>query len=131
MPVWESPSVADEPEVSISHWQILEISTGQRFFVGHDVRYNVGRVSTPVCNFDPVSLRGETQSGRRYQMFGAPCHDLDGQWLWGLCCRARGYDSFKDVAASLLVGLSTGSQVRNDGSIELRLTFEPAGDVYL
>jgi ribosomal protein L34 len=106
MPVWESPSVTDEPEVSISQWRILETPDGQRYFVGHDDRHRTGRVSTPVRTFDPSIQQGESKSGRRYRMVGPPGRAVDGQWLWDRCCKVREVESYIDVTQQMLEGTS-------------------------
>ncbi|AXF24130.1 hypothetical protein CUJ89_27765 [Burkholderia pyrrocinia] len=60
----------DEPGVSLLQWSMLENDGGTRHFVGADERDFTGRVSSEVVTFDRLTLRGQTQSGRIYQLIG-------------------------------------------------------------
>ncbi|WP_338326451.1 BPSL0761 family protein [Burkholderia multivorans] len=72
MPIWTLASVTAEPELVLSQWRILETAEATRHFVGADARDSTGRVSSAVVTFDRLTLRGQTQSGRVYQLIGQP-----------------------------------------------------------
>lgn len=68
MPIWTLASVTTEPEVVLSQWRIFETAEATRHFVGADARDSTGRGSSEVVTFDRLTLRGQTQSGRVYQL---------------------------------------------------------------
>ena len=102
MPVWSVASVCEEPELSLSNWQILETQVGSRHFVGIDLRDDTGRVSTAIQQFDPTALRGVTSSGRVYQLVGPRGRSEHGQYIWERWCSVNGITSYTDVTTELL-----------------------------
>lgn len=65
-------SVSEEPEVTVTHWGIMQDRHGYRL-VG---LYHVpglgrsGRVSSPITEFDEHAMVATTSSGRRYHLSG-------------------------------------------------------------
>lgn len=104
MPIWTLASVTDEPAVSLSQWRILETAEGTRHFVGADVRDRTGRVSSTIVMFDCQSLRGETQSGRIYQLIGEAGWSSNADYVWGRWCKANSVASYTDVTRQLILG---------------------------
>ncbi|KVG15687.1 MULTISPECIES: hypothetical protein [Burkholderia] len=103
MPIWTLASVTAEPEVVLSRWRILETAEATRHFVGADARDSTGRVSSEVVTFDRLTLRGQTQSGRVYQLIGQPGWSSDAEYVWKCWCEVNGVASYADVTKQLLV----------------------------
>jgi hypothetical protein len=105
MPIWTIASVTTEPQVTLSRWRILETEEGTRHFVGADARDFTGRVSSAIVVFDPPALRGQTISGRIYQLIGEPSWSSDADYVWSLWCRVNNVPSHNDVTKQLLRGV--------------------------
>jgi hypothetical protein len=103
MPIWTLAAVTAEPEVSLSRWRIFETAEGTRHFVGADERDHTGRVSTAIVMFDCDSLRGETESGRIYQLIGEAGWSSNADYVWERWCKVNSVVSFTDVTRQLLV----------------------------
>lgn len=59
--------------IALVDWNIIEIPlTKSRHFVGFSIYDNVGRVSTPILEFDEATAEGKTESGSMYFMRGKP-----------------------------------------------------------
>lgn len=104
MALWRIGPVAAEPEVSIVRWRVLEIDGGTRHFVGTDERDFSGRVSSPIVAFDHHTLRGETLSGRVYQLVGKPGRSDNADYVWQCWCMGTEVKSYSDVTSQLLTG---------------------------
>lgn len=109
MPIWKIGSVAEAPSVSLLQWRILETDDGTRHFVGSDKRDFTGRVSSAIQQFDPGNLRGETQSGRIYQLVGGAGYSDNGDYVWKNWCRVNDVKSYTDVTEQLLAGAGDGT----------------------
>ncbi|AOI60671.1 hypothetical protein [Burkholderia diffusa] len=104
MPIWRLPSADEAPDVTLSSWRIFEIDAGTRHFVGADTLDFSGRVSSAITVFDRVTLRGQTQSGRVYQLVGRDGWSLDAEYVWKRWCALNDVKSYSDVTLQLLVG---------------------------
>lgn len=81
--IWQVAEVKDQPEVTLVDWSIREIHPrGTRHFVGYHQRGHEGRVSSAIVQFDPVSQKGRTKSGRVYCLFGPPGHSQNAEYVW-------------------------------------------------
>jgi len=86
--IWGSASVDAEPEKWIDSWQVFKVTKcvanqdvyGFHFF-GRNTKEHAGAVSSKIVSFDPVSMRGVTNSGRIYQLMGSPGHDGDADYV--------------------------------------------------
>jgi len=65
----DAASVSAEPEEYLTHWQIITVSTGERFFCGLRANGSI-RISTPIVEYDAIMQTGRTQSGRLYRLIG-------------------------------------------------------------
>ncbi|RKE39529.1 hypothetical protein B0G76_5957 [Paraburkholderia sp. BL23I1N1] len=102
MPIWKIAPVSDEPGVSLLQWSILETDDGTRHFVGTDERDSTGCVSSEVVTFDRLTLQGETQSGRVYQIIGQPSRPSNAEYVWECWCRVNSVTSHTDITRQLL-----------------------------
>jgi hypothetical protein len=109
MPIWQIGPVADAPAVSLLEWRILETDDGTRHFVGSDERDMTGRVSSAIMLFDGALLRGETQSGRVYQLLGSAGFSSNGDYVWQTWCKVNDVNSYTDVTQLLLSEVSDDS----------------------
>lgn len=101
MNVWTIADVAEEPEVTLTNWQVLELPNGDRHLVGYALESRRGRVSSCIETFDRLSLRAVTSSGRTYQLRGHPGIDRDGEYVWRLWARLNQAPQFSDVSAEV------------------------------
>ena len=96
MTVWNVESVNGEPEIVLVRWRIMETDTGERHLVGARDDFT-GRVSTAMTKFDPLRMVATTESGRIYQLRGAPGHNADARYVWEQWCLVNGVRKFNDV----------------------------------
>jgi hypothetical protein len=101
MTTWTIADVAEEPEVTLTDWQIRELPNEDRHLVGFVLESRKGRASSLVAVFDPASMRAVTGSGRAYQLYGRPGLDCYGEHVWGNWARLYGVTDFSDVSANV------------------------------
>lgn len=93
-----APSVASEPDVALTRWQVRQVGpAGTRHCVGW-AEYE-GRVTSSVVHFEPESRTATTRSGRRYRLEGPPGVDPDAEWVWSWWSDANGVRFWTDVSA--------------------------------
>ncbi|AFQ52177.1 hypothetical protein [Burkholderia cepacia] len=112
MPIWRLPPSDEAPDVTLSSWRILEIDAGTRHFVGADALGFTGRVSSAITVFDRGTLRGQTLSGRVYQLVGQDGWSLDAEYVWKRWCALNNVKSYSDVTSQLLAGTGDNCHVR-------------------
>lgn len=84
--IWKPTSVTDEPSTTLYQWQIYDVDgdfdhAGKtRHFMGYTGRE--GRVSSPVIEFDSVTMQGRTKSGRVYKLSGRPGFNSVATYVW-------------------------------------------------
>lgn len=88
--IWRTSSVNDEPQIKLIQWDIKQDNAGNGYFVGTRADDGSGRVSTAIVEFDPERRRGRTQSGRVYELLGAPGYSSNGEYLWSIYKVANG-----------------------------------------
>jgi hypothetical protein len=64
MPIWTTRPVDAQPSLTLVRWRIFQSERNELHFVGYCPENYEGRVSSAIQNFDPVTQRGVTQSGR-------------------------------------------------------------------
>lgn len=77
-----APPVDEQPAASLISWSIKRDHSGSEYFCGVCVENGLGRVTSPIVEFDPKELRGRTRSGRRYRLIGLPGLSADGERAW-------------------------------------------------
>ena len=101
MNVWTIASVEDEPEATLTSWQVLELPNGDRHLVGYAVEDREGRVSSSVQVFDSKSLCAVTSSGRVYRLKGRPGVDKQAQLVWRTWARINQTSQFTDISSAV------------------------------
>lgn len=98
-------SVADEPDISLSHWGIFHAwdKVGKKTL--HGVGWNgEGRASTAIVEFLPRGtdedslIRFKTASGRLYELVGSPGLNGDAAYVWGVWKNINGITKAEDVS---------------------------------
>ena len=92
--IWSSESVEAEPQKWLESWQVFKIVKTNGFedrfglhFSGRNCREYDGAVSSKIERFDPVTMRGVTNSGRVYQLVGLPGYCDDAQYVLEKWCK--------------------------------------------
>ena len=86
--IWKPADVTQEPETKLVDWQVYKVYLEQlgeytMHFNGYTLgAYGEGRVCSPVVEFDKNTMRGVTQSGRIYELVGAPGVNRDAEYVW-------------------------------------------------
>ena len=108
MPVWKASSIEERPSVTLTQWQVFEVrgiaedNFSTVHFVGYNIEEQEGRVSSPVVEFDVTTRRGQTQSGRIYELRGAPGVDEDAAYTWGRWKNINDATDEVDITASFV-----------------------------
>lgn len=85
--IWRPADVSQEPETKLVDWQVYKVYIEQlgeytMHFNGYTLgAYGEGRVCSPVVEFDKNTMRGVTQSGRIYELVGAPGFNRDAEYV--------------------------------------------------
>lgn len=85
MPVWNLPTVEEEPSVRLQRWKVQRFTHGDSkwdFLIGYDVGNACGRCSTRILEFAPASATATTESGRKYVLEAKPGFDSDAQYVF-------------------------------------------------
>ncbi|CAG9269534.1 conserved hypothetical protein [Paraburkholderia caribensis] len=104
MPIWKPLPASELPRIPLSRWRILETEDGSRHFVGVDMFDSSGRVSSPIVNFDPVTMQGTTQTGRIYELIGRRGSSLNVDYVWIRWCELYEIASYTDITEAFLGG---------------------------
>jgi hypothetical protein len=70
-----APPVKEQPHVELTDWAILEVDGGDRHLAGLHTRQTKIRLTTAIASFLAASRLIQTQSGRSYELLGAPTDD--------------------------------------------------------
>lgn len=100
--IWKTPGVAEEPEITVVRWRVLQIIDGplkgQRHVVGFNEIFAEGRVSTAIVSVDFDGRRCFTASGRVYYLHGPSGIDRDAEYVWRWWSAANGVEGI-DVSS--------------------------------
>jgi hypothetical protein len=102
MSIWQARRVADEPEIVLVEWRIMQTDTGERHFVGVRRDQGTGRVSSAIAEFDTHTRVGVTRSGRKYVLEGAPGADGNADYVWAAWCYINRVGTYRDVTDEML-----------------------------
>jgi hypothetical protein len=110
---WAVKPVTAQPSLTLVRWQVMQLPSGDRHFVGYALEAREGRTSSAVKSLDVTTMRGVTSGGRVYELRGKPDWDGDAETVWRAWCRIN------------------EAQTYEDGSQEVwreHLALQPAGD---
>ncbi|MBC7990778.1 MAG: hypothetical protein H7Y19_14515 [Luteimonas sp.] len=96
--IWQAKPLSQRPVIELVRWQVMLLPNGDRHFVGWNVTDREGRATTKIVEFDPVTRRGWTFSGREYQLRGPTGRDADGAYTWQRWMQVNGNTSAIDVS---------------------------------
>jgi len=107
MPIWETLNVDSQPMIVLTNWSVIEVrlrtyDVATRHFSGYVVENYEGRVSSPIMTFDCATMTGETRSGRRYLLRGAPGVHSDSAYVKYQWLLMNGIDGYKDVTGDYI-----------------------------
>lgn len=100
MTVWVASPVAATPVVRLGRWRVYEAADARtRHFAGHNLDRDTGRVSSAITAYDAATHRGRTESGRVYELIGAPAlqADVDAAYVWRAWCALNRVSAYVDV----------------------------------
>lgn len=92
--IWGAAPVEAEPQKWLDAWQVFKVVKTNGFedcfglhFVGRNCVEVTGAVSSKIESFDPVTMRGVTNSGRVYQLIGQPGSCENAEYVLSNWCR--------------------------------------------
>lgn len=106
MSIWKTKPVDDQPSLTLVRWRIFRSDRDENHFVGYCEENLEGRVSSAIQQFDPLTMRGVTQSGRVYELSGAPGFDSDALYVWDTWLRINRVPFCTDITDEVLSELS-------------------------
>jgi len=98
---WATYTVTEQPSLTLTQWQVLQLPNGERHFAGWAVQNREGRASSAIQIFDAANLRGITRSRRVYQLQGAPGCDDDAEHVWRTWARINAQPEWADVSVEV------------------------------
>lgn len=107
MPIWNTKSIVQTPEITLNSWRIFEVS-GQispkitRHFVGYNIGEREGRVSSAIVTFDAAEAKGVTSSGRVYHLYGGAGFNPDAEYVWDHWKFLNQITSIEDVTEEIV-----------------------------
>lgn len=114
---WPVPGPADQPEITLTKWNVFVLPNGDRHFVGWNKGDREGRVSTKITAFDPATGSGRTESGRVYVLEGRTGRNGDAMHTWGRWMEVNGAEDYRDVSAEFQ-GRIDAAQNKNPDSTQ-------------
>jgi len=99
----EIVSVQDQPQTTLTHWQLIKVRRADGTFSRHlsGIADGEGRASTSIVTLDVIQLQATTRSGRVY-VLDRPGHDSDADWVFGNWLRINGCTQHCDQSMALL-----------------------------
>jgi hypothetical protein len=103
MSIWGAANISDQPEVTLTQWQIFEVSSehypGERtcHFCGYNVVDFEGRVSSKIISFDSKRMVGKTNSGRIYKLEGKSGRNSNASYVWANFCAHLKASAVRDI----------------------------------
>lgn len=114
MPYYSTPPVADQPQINLARWRIMQTESGDHHFVGYNIDDQEGRVSTVVLQFDVERRLGITSSGRVYELHGPPGLDPDAGYVWHVWKAVNHVTKAEDITEDVLSGHATVGRAEGD-----------------
>ena len=79
------PPTEVQPDVVLTHWSVIRISSGAEHWdvlLGHCTESGIGRLSTPLMEFNATNAIATTRSGREYLLSGPHGVDEDALYVY-------------------------------------------------
>ena len=77
---------SESQEITLRRWRVMEIEapdgTRSRHVLGHDVKNDRGRASSPIMEFNQETMIATTRSGSSYKLVGLPGNSRLGKGAW-------------------------------------------------
>lgn len=99
--IWATHQVTEQPTLTLTQWQVLQLPNGERHFVGWAIQNREGRASSAIGVFDVASLRGITRSQRVYQLQGRSGCDDDADHVWRTWACINSQPEWVDVSGEV------------------------------
>ncbi|MER8573352.1 hypothetical protein NKG99_14420 [Mesorhizobium sp. M1409] len=100
-------SVTEEPEVVLTHWGLMQENRIGFRLVGVHATTGRGRVTSPLVEFEELTMTAKTESGRTYRLRGPTDPDATAAMIhehiqrWGLTVRDVAMADIGDLAFAL------------------------------
>lgn len=96
--MWFRPS--NETQVEMYSWSVKQVqckrlNSSTRHLVG--LVNGIGRVCSPIQNFDKSTMKVKSRSGKIYVLCGDAGTDSDAEYTFDMWCRMNGIDDVVDV----------------------------------
>ena len=94
-----------ETRVVIEHWSVAEVTcAGIGYATQHLVGVvdGLGRVCSPIQEFDHNKMEAVTRSGKIYELHGRPGSDMSADYVFAQWCRLNEIDEWTDVTNEYL-----------------------------
>lgn len=101
MAIWNVEPVADQPDLSLVSWQVMQVPDGGRHFVGYCPENREGRASSVIELMDLERLQGITSSARVYRLRGKPGWNPDAEHVWRRWAAINEVTAWQDVTAEV------------------------------
>lgn len=111
--IWKTRPIDEQPEMQLTRWSIWEVGAGSsatRHLVGYNLIDHEGRVSSAIVEFDAVALRGQTKSGRVYELIGPPGHCVDGDYVFARWLHLNDDPENREVTFEIVSLMSEANQ---------------------
>jgi len=89
-----------ETRVVMEHWSVAEVTCAE---IGHATQHlvgvvdSLGRVCSPIQEFDHNKMEAVTRSGKIYELHGRPSSDIDAKYVFANWCKMNGITEVTDV----------------------------------
>jgi len=89
-----------ETRVVMEHWSVAEVTCAE---IGHATQHlvgvvdDLGRVCSPIQEFDHNKMEAVTRSGKIYELHGRPGSDIDAKYVFANWCEMNGITKVTDV----------------------------------
>ncbi len=122
MQIWQIAPGEDGLQTTLRKWRLIEATYADsqnprtRHFVGRNVAHWSGRVSSAVIELDIAAKRGRTQSGRVYQLEGAPGIDAEALAVCELWACVNAVAAWRDITDELFAEARKSGRPADNGS---------------
>lgn len=97
--LWETGSLASQPQFDLGGWTVVETPDGDHHLIGIDLANGNGQVSSAIQSFDRATRRCVTASGRVYDLHPASGISTDNaRYVWEAWRRHNDVETWTDVS---------------------------------